>query len=126
MYCAVLPLLAPLLRLVAAAALGLAPRRLGLGQVLDALLEQLEVVGRVRRGRALCRGRVRVGRVVLQVLCVVCLGTRGWDTSYFARRERVEPAWELVERRILPCGRGEFVRLDNPLLAFTLRKEVSS
>lgn len=114
-----LPLLVPLLRL---AALRLAAaRRLGLlRQLVDALLEELEAVGRVGRGRPL--RRVRVSRVVVVVggcsviLRAVRLGCGVGRVARLAEEsadgEPVDPAGQLIERRVFDRRRGEFSGLE--------------
>lgn len=105
----VLPLLVPLLRL-AALRLAAAARRLGLlRQLVDALLEELEAVGRVGRGRPL--RRVRVGRGVVVVVDLVVrfrgVGRVAGRSEVSPDGEPVDVARQLVERRVSDRGRGE-------------------
>lgn len=122
---AVLPLLVPLLRL---AALRLAAaRRLGLlRQLVDALLEELEAVGRVRRGRPL--RRVRVGRVVIVVvdggsLVLEFISRVAGLSEESADSKPVDPARQLIECRVSNRGRGEFGGLESSVLVLNCQRE---
>jgi len=110
--------------LLGVAALSLAARDLGLVQILDALVEELKVFGRVSTGRTLAgrRGRVLIGSLI-QLLIVG--GTRRLGAKEFTDSRLESPDRQSDKGSIFDCWLGKLVGLVGEIESVQERTEAA-